>query len=912
MSSSEVEIRLTAVDEASAVINQVAGNVEQATYTITTGTQQATAATEEAGISTRDIALAYNNMATSGMALYMSVQNVERAQVMLDRANLMVERSTETAEKAQIAYNDAVAKYGPNSDQAKAALDKLSIAQDALTVAQERQTLAQNNVNNSMMWAVVAVVPSLITAFTSLQQVLKAAGVDLVGLGETLVSALSNPITLIAAGVVAAGVAIYGLWQGEQQAAAAAEAFRLAMEAANNQLSTNDHLLSGITTDYQTLTTQIGNTTTQITSQQKILAQQDSAYQNCVKTLADYKKIQADQIEVYGHSNAALNLDIQRLEEQKTKLEQSTQAVSSNVTTLETQRGSLEIIADRIKTYNTSLGTLRDEYNKLLASSATDLDKVKTAFNDAFSKGNFDTATNIVTTFAAMYGISFDEAKTDIMNFKDSQERAITESEANLKTLTDSFGTMKADIDPNLAGIHDAFEAAFNAGDITRAQDLVTQFADQYGISFTTAMNIIEQFKAKQATVPQTIDEQLVGAAQAKFKEFQDCMSGKALTMSTDIQGNIESMGENITNLIANGLVGEAQSEMQAYVNCTTSKSADMVTQIEKDMTDLTAQHTAKLKEMKDMAETLTGAEKDTVLALIDQETTGYNAKMNQLHTWLTEILTGITNDAKGAADDVSGAMGSMADQTTKDLGAAGSAASGFADGVSKSLNTSAGVTTTFKDGTTITLGGWAGMVWQNMTSAAQIVSYFNTILTNQFHNTATVVTAGAAVFYQLSSAVWGAVSSSEYAMGSWLANLRASLAAGISAIAAFNAAICFAHGLQKAVDESTATMGDWTVMVKDSMDKGLNQIKSFNAEVGLTGPSVYGAGPMPMATAMAAAKPAVTLHFYAPIVNVEGSADKETAKMAAQMVQDQLNSVIIEATTTGAATKRVRTPVGL
>lgn len=186
--STDIEIHLTAYDEASSVIEGVGSNlsvtfsnIEGQTQELASTTGEATsqmtgdygqveragyslqAQQEESRASFGSSALAMNNLALAGAGLVNSFERIKNSQVMVDRSNLMVQRSTETAEKAQTAYNDAVAKYGPNSTQAKEALDKLAIAQEALRVAQERADMASRNYNNTMVTAALTVIPSLIS-----------------------------------------------------------------------------------------------------------------------------------------------------------------------------------------------------------------------------------------------------------------------------------------------------------------------------------------------------------------------------------------------------------------------------------------------------------------------------------------------------------------------------------------------------------------------------------------------------------------------------------------------------------------------------------------------------------------------------------------------------------------------------
>ncbi|MEM3628321.1 MAG: hypothetical protein QXK98_06265 [Candidatus Bathyarchaeia archaeon] len=50
-----------------------------------------------------------------------------------------------------------------------------------------------------------------------------------------------------------------------------------------------------------------------------------------------------------------------------------------------------------------------------------------------------------------------------------------------------------------------------------------------------------------------------------------------------------------------------------------------------------------------------------------------------------------------------------------------------------------------------------------------------------------------------------------------------------------------------------------------------------------------------------------VKIVFEAPLVNVEGSADRRTAELAAELIEEKLKSVLVEATSSAAPTKRIR-----
>jgi len=163
MSSGDVEIHLKAFDEASSVIQKVGENTAAALGRVETSGEALTKQTQKVDVSVKDTALSFNNMATAGMALYMTVDRVQEANIRLDRANLMVQRSNEAVEKAQTAYNLALSRFGANSTEAKDASDKLALAQEAQRVAVERAGQAQNNVNQTMVQATLTVIPSMIT-----------------------------------------------------------------------------------------------------------------------------------------------------------------------------------------------------------------------------------------------------------------------------------------------------------------------------------------------------------------------------------------------------------------------------------------------------------------------------------------------------------------------------------------------------------------------------------------------------------------------------------------------------------------------------------------------------------------------------------------------------------------------------
>lgn len=235
--SSDVEIHLIAYDEASSVIESVGSNlsvtftdVEGKTQSLMNTTDEATSqiasdygqvevasssltdAQEKTSMGIGQTALSMNNLALSGATLFMSFERVQNAQVSLDRANLMLERSTSTLETAQDNYTKAVAKYGADSPQAVDALGKLKIAQDAHTVALERADMSQRNMNNSMIYAALTVIPSVISIVTTVSKCIGGFSGAMEALGGVLDFLSANPIVLVVAaiaGIIAALIYAY-------------------------------------------------------------------------------------------------------------------------------------------------------------------------------------------------------------------------------------------------------------------------------------------------------------------------------------------------------------------------------------------------------------------------------------------------------------------------------------------------------------------------------------------------------------------------------------------------------------------------------------------------------------------------------------------------------------------------------
>jgi hypothetical protein len=326
-----------------------------------------------------------------------------------------------------------------------------------------------------------------------------------------------------------------------------------------------------------------------------------------------------------------------------------------------------------------------DEWEVQRASADTNLEAVAKAFSDAYSSGRIDAAIAVIQGFAEYYGLSFEEAEGVIVRFTDAQKREFDKQSADqvkaaeaaekaLSAIQDSFRSsmdkIKGDYfdrftvesEPFMADIDRLAQfvvSAWNqAGGATELQTVsmnnsMMRLADEWGLSWEEIHGFVikaaDGITAEMERIPESIEDQLIGKAQADFQAFTDCVTGKSRTLNTDVTGQIDNLAGNITDLINKGLVGEAQAEMQAYVDCNTNKTATMVEDINGLMEKLTADHNAQIENMRATAETLTGAEKASVLRQIDELTTQYTAKMQQLRDWQNQILEQMVSDADRA-----------------------------------------------------------------------------------------------------------------------------------------------------------------------------------------------------------------------------------------------------------------------
>ncbi|MGA3192661.1 MAG: hypothetical protein ABSD73_09155 [Candidatus Bathyarchaeia archaeon] len=595
MSSEDVEIHLIAYDEASDVIQSIGSNlsttftdVEGNTQGLVTTTDNATnqivydySQVSDAGqqlqnsqadlqMSTSDTVMSMNNLALGGAALAMSFMNVENRQVAVDRANLMVERGLATLQKAQDSYNVAVEKYGADSSQAQAAADKLSIAQDAYNVAVERADMSQRNLSMSMTMAALTVIPSLVSMITIVSKSTE--------IWEGIQAALNtvmdvNPIFLVITAIgalVAALALIPGAWDAVVNAFRAAGNFIITV--ANDIGNAWNGFVGLFTGGNKQATDSVNGLTAAVQDEGDKLI---SASQN----IKDFQtQLDAANASVWGVD----------------------EVLWRNTTTLGEYQAKAADASDEVKVLDDQIASLTDSYKKSkdeLDKDIAGLEAQKIILESV--GGNTKEVQGAIEKLNAKEADmkkQLDDTTTSLGSQKaavEAAQKAAQDDATFIENLTTEYDEMKAAVDTNLGAVKAAFDDAFNAGDFNKALGIVQDFANKYGLSLSDAEKTIDAFKAAQAAVPQTIEEQLIGKAQADLQTFQNCATGKFVNLETDTSASMEQVVSDTNDLISRGLVGQAQDSIQTFVNCATSKHDTLVSNIESDLAKLRAAYAA-------------------------------------------------------------------------------------------------------------------------------------------------------------------------------------------------------------------------------------------------------------------------------------------------------------------------------
>lgn len=664
----KLEILLEAVDQASAIFKTASDNIQSSMGQVTTAQQNVDTATKASEVSTTDMLLATNNLASGCAGLVNSVLSVERAQYMVEKAHLAVNRATDNAEKSQEAYNEAVSKYGVDSDQAKQAADHLAIAQEALNVAQDRAGIVQNSLNQAMVSAALNVIPSLISTVNAATTIMSSfmTATEMASLAMDAI-----PFVAVAAGIALAGVAIYS-WISASNAAAESQ------RQFDKMLSDHNELMNRTVTTWDELSQAMADNTENL---KKLQAKYDE-----ISAKEDvHVKLISDLAAMYDNFGLTADQLKQGLDNVASGYEKVKDGITDNMTVGEAQQ--IQWDEDlRIQDLYFSTVTQKTEAYQKSVSGLADTFTTDFANMTMAQVKDSDVMKVDIQALADQYHVSWEQMYNDIKTSMENSQKAAEEFTSGLEN---KFNISRAKAFETLPVIAAMYDEAFSERRFGECTDIVVEFSHRFGISMEESEAIIDGFQAKVADlpkifatlaatsdqagrimaefakgveeVPKTIQKSLIEEAQAKFEQFKNCISGKALTTSTDVVGTMADMAAQVTDLISKGFVGEAQAEMAAYVDCSTNKVADMVAKISGKggyIDQLTTQHNDKIKTLTEAAANAYGSEKDVILAQIDAENAGFKTRMGNLGVWLSEFDAQLLMQADNTMSQVDAIVG--------------------------------------------------------------------------------------------------------------------------------------------------------------------------------------------------------------------------------------------------------------
>jgi hypothetical protein len=337
--------------------------------------------------------------------------------------------------------------------------------------------------------------------------------------------------------------------------------------------------------------------------------------------------------------------------------------VNTVITLFEDATTVIKTATNSLQQYSDTLDGLRDQYKILVATADASFTRIGTAFNNAFLSGDMESALNLANLFAARWEIDVNKVIAMFRSIPDAIDDSLSKARESYENafagLTEQYNVLTATADASFTRIGAEFNKAFLSGDINSAMNLALLFSARWQISIDKVISMFEDMTTAIAKVPKTINEQLVGKAQADVETFKNCVSGKMATISSDSAEAWQTLVDDTNELIKNGLIGQAQNNIKAFVECSTSKQQKMTDDITGYLGTLTGEYDTNTKKIADLTalweplnyyypEHAKSAQELADLAEIQRLTAGsvdIKAKMDQLAAWLAAI-NNLTNAA--------------------------------------------------------------------------------------------------------------------------------------------------------------------------------------------------------------------------------------------------------------------------
>ncbi|MEM3579476.1 MAG: hypothetical protein QXL54_04575 [Candidatus Bathyarchaeia archaeon] len=532
----------------------------------------------------------------------------------------------------------------------------------------------------------------------------------------------------------------------------------------------------------------------------------------------------------FGDASKALSEVKQKYEEASKAAEEQRKTIEAEIAVVEESLRINRERADILTLQFEVITKASDEYRRSVEETANVVMEVISKEADV-TEADLERARTAVEKFAATWGYSWEDAVKvisdavrEIKRKHDEQaEAALEAAEKQREAFQRNMDAIRSLYFDQYVKTSDAFVASVDdtakkLDDILNRQNMmlemrialatsiVQQFADQWGISFSQAEQIlkkaVENIRESVEQVPKTFEEQLITRAQRDLKDFQNCASGKMYNIANATGEAFERLVQDTNDLIRAGLLGQAQENIRAFVECSTNKQAKMVDDINDYIEDLTRIYQSNVEKINELTAQGLTAE----AAIYERMNAEIMAKIEQLEAWKRQIIS----------------------QTFSAV---------LAETESFGLKLSSIFTLSLHK-TAESFDEWADKMKSKFIELSDVI---------------------------VSRSVWTDM----------LIMMQRQ-----------------AEGTFKVLTKDVESFAeDWAAP--------LNKLATGLPTAG------FKAAPPAHAPIPPAAAPNLVLN--APLVNIEGSADKATAELAANLVAEKLKTVLVEATSTAAPTKRIR-----
>jgi len=217
------------------------------------------------------------------------------------------------------------------------------------------------------------------------------------------------------------------------------------------------------------------------------------------------------------------------------------------------------------------------------------------------------------------------------------------------ENLMKQYGIMKAETAKDLASIAKDFDEAFKAGRFEEAAEIIKGFADEYGITWQQAENIIRDFNEKQQQLLEEQAEQLREALQEQRETLQEHMEWlKQAYFKRCVQDSDEFLEDlRIYGETYNALLGSSLYLCEAVVSAFAKKWELTWEKAAEILEEYVQKQEEELEKMKEDSDELVTEVVDPLKEAIDELAESLEADFNLMQARAAKTLPNIARQFK-------------------------------------------------------------------------------------------------------------------------------------------------------------------------------------------------------------------------------------------------------------------------